>query len=65
MSSRCLEKRRTENRSIKESIGSDQLPITGENLTRLARLFALLASVPLPESSIEEGNEKRESDNGK
>lgn len=59
MRTHCLEKRSSAKRLQKPG-HQEQLPITGESLARLSRLFILLASVPLPESSLEEGNEERE-----
>jgi len=56
----CPEEHGSKKRPVEKPKRTEQLPITGENLARLARLFTLLASVPMPESSLEEGNEKHE-----
>ncbi len=61
----CPEERRCEKSPVEKPKRTEQLLITGENLTRLARLFTLLASVPMPKSSLEEGHEEHEFTNSK
>jgi hypothetical protein len=62
MKPRCIKAAASEERSSTGVLDLREQPlITDENLARLTRLFILLASVPLPNSSLEEGDEENKS----